>query len=91
MATESGWMTEVTHLRLMTGDGSQKVDHGRWMTINHLPFNNDFKVKRSYTMLEIKTLISNYKVSQERRYADRCSTTGIAPQNQDFNHKYVSE
>jgi len=37
----------------MTGYGSQEMDHGRRMTINLLPFDDDIEVMRSYTIVEI--------------------------------------
>ena len=40
---------------------------------------DDIEGMRSYTILEITTLISNYKVTIERRYADRHYTGGLAP------------
>ena len=61
IATGHGWMTEVDDRRRMTGDGSQEMDHGGRMTINLLPFYEDIAVMRSYTILEITTLISNYE------------------------------
>jgi hypothetical protein len=48
--------------RWMTGDGSQEMDHGRRMTMNLLPFYEDIQAMRSYTILEITTLNSNYEV-----------------------------
>jgi len=64
----------------MTGDGSQEMEHGRRMTINHLPFYEDIEVMRRYTILEITTLISNYEVTIERRYADtRCTGSMVPP------------
>jgi aromatic ring-opening dioxygenase catalytic subunit (LigB family) len=78
-------------MRLITDDGSQKVDHGRWMTINLLLLNKDFEVITSYIMLKITILMSYYQVSQKCRYTDRCSMTGMAPPNQGFNHIYDSE
>jgi len=53
------WMDDR---RWMTGDGSQEMDHGRRLTFNPLPIYEDIEVMRSYTILEITTLISNYKV-----------------------------
>jgi len=44
-------------------------DHGRLMTINLLPCSEDIEVMRSYTILEIMTMISNYELSMERSYA----------------------
>jgi hypothetical protein len=48
------------------------------MTINLLHFYEDIAVMRSYTILEITTLISSYEVTIERRYADiRCTAGGM--------------
>jgi hypothetical protein len=44
------WMDDWT---CMTGDGSQEMDHGRRMTINLLPFDEDIESVRSYILLEI--------------------------------------
>jgi len=63
----------------MTGDGSREMDHGRRMTINLLPFYEDIAVIRSYTILEITTLISSYEITIEHRYADIRCTGGMAP------------
>jgi hypothetical protein len=65
--------------RWMTGDGSQEMDHGRRMTMNLLPFYEDSQAMRSYTILEITTLNSNYEVSMQRRYACIRCTSGMAP------------
>jgi len=70
------WMDDR---RWMTGYGSQEMDHGRRMAINLLPFYEDIEVMRSYTILEITTLISNYEFSMERRYACIRCTGGMAP------------
>jgi len=70
------WMDDQ---RWMTGDGSQEMDHWRRMATNPVPFYEDIEVMRSYTILEITTLISNYEVTLERRYADIRCTGGIAP------------
>jgi hypothetical protein len=61
------WMDDR---RRMTGEGSQEMDHGRRMTINLLPFHEDIEVIRSYTLLEITTLISNYATTQLQWNAD---------------------
>jgi hypothetical protein len=79
IATGYGWMTEVDDRRWMTRDGSREMDHRRRMTINLLPFYEDTEVMRSYTILEITTLISNYEFSMERRYACIRCTGGMAP------------
>jgi hypothetical protein len=55
------------------------MDHGRRMTTNLLPFYEDIEVMRSYTILEITTLISNYELFMERRYACIRCTGGMAP------------
>jgi hypothetical protein len=60
------WMDDR---RWMRGDESQEMDHGRRMTINPHPFYDDIEVMQSYTILKITTLISNYEVSKEHRYA----------------------
>src|SRR5882757_5693373 len=61
IATGYGWMT---------GDGSQEMDHGRRMPINLLPFYEDIEVMRSFTLLEITTLISYYATTQLQWNAD---------------------
>jgi len=38
------------------------MDHGRRMTMNLLPVYEDIQAMRSYTILEITTLNSNYEV-----------------------------
>jgi len=53
IAMDHGWMTELDDRRRMTGDGSQEIDHGGWITIIPLPFHDDLEVIRSYTILEI--------------------------------------
>jgi hypothetical protein len=65
--------------RLMTGYGSQEMNHGRQMAINLHPFCEDIEVMQSDTILEIKTLISNYQFSLGRRYAFIQCTGGMAP------------
>ena len=70
------WMDDH---RWMTGDGSQEMDHWRRMATNPVPFDEDIEVMRSYTILEITTLFSNYEVTLERRYAAIGFTGGIAP------------
>jgi len=74
IATGYGWMTEVNNRRWIPGDGSRKR-----MTINPLPFYEDIVVIRRYTILEITSLISNYEVSTERRYACVQRTGGMSP------------
>jgi len=49
------------------------------MATNPVPFYEDIEVMRSYTILEITTLISNYEVTLELRYADIRCPGGIAP------------
>jgi len=49
------------------------------MTINLLHFYEDIQAMRSYTILEITTLNSNYELSMERRYACIRCTGGMAP------------
>jgi hypothetical protein len=63
----------------MTRDESQEMDHGRRMAINLLPYYEDIEVMQSYTILEIMTLISNYEVAMERRYACIQCSGGMAP------------
>jgi hypothetical protein len=79
IVTGYGLLTEVDDRRWMTGDGSQQMKHGRRMTINLLPFYEDIQAIRSYTILEITTLNSNYEVSMEHRYACIQCTGGMAP------------
>jgi hypothetical protein len=61
---------EVDDRRYMTGDGSREMDHGRRMTINLLPLHEDIEVMRSFTFLEIMTLISIYATTQLQWNAD---------------------
>ena len=69
----------ITTRWIATGDGRPQMDHGRRMTINLLLFYEDVQAMPSYTILEIMTLKSNYKVSMERRYACIRCTGGMAP------------
>jgi hypothetical protein len=46
------------------------MDHGRRMTINLLPFHEDIEVMRSFTLLEITTLISIYATTKLQSSAD---------------------
>ena len=80
---DRGWMTgdgshpEMVLARIwietgygrMTGDGSQEMDDGRRMAINPLPCYEDIEVMRSYTILEITTLISSYEVTIKHGFA----------------------
>jgi len=69
------WMDDR---RWMTGDGSQEMDHWRRMATNPVPFYEDIEVMRSYTILEVTTLISSYEVSMESRYTCIRYTGGMA-------------
>jgi len=70
------WMDDR---RWMIGDGSQEMDHWRRMTINLLPFMKILQLCEIIPLSRSLTLISNYEVTLERRYADIRCTGGIAP------------
>ena len=55
------WMDDR---RWRTGGGWQEMNHGRRITMNLLPFREDIEVIRSFTLLEIPTLRSNYATMQ---------------------------
>jgi len=55
------WMDDR---KWMTRGGWQEMDHERRMTINLIPFHEDIEVMRSFTLLEITTLISTYATTQ---------------------------
>jgi hypothetical protein len=65
------WMV---NRRWLTGDRSRETDNNQSPSVYE-----DIEVMRSYTILEITTLISNYEVSMERRYACIRCTGGMAP------------
>ena len=70
------WMDDR---RWMTGGERQEMDHGRRMTVNLLPF---MKILRLYEVIPFSrsvTMITNYEVTIERRYADTRCTGGMAP------------
>jgi hypothetical protein len=67
----------------ITGGGQQEMVDRRWIMGDRWQYVSflyaDIKVTRGHTILEITTLISNYKVSIERRYACIRCTGGMAP------------
>jgi len=78
----------------MTEDGSQKMDHGRRMTINLFPFYEDIEVKRSYTILEITHFDLKLRCcnrAQRCRYTMYCRWYGSREYDTDHYSEHYSE